>query len=291
MGIHLTTIAATLLFAILGGRFARRHRTHQMMWKTCAHRTNTSHQSRFERLQRFWTPKRSVAQPPNVMDIVTFDLTEGRNGSMTIEIPAKSGWSMLQHTHMESDGCSNITTLSGRWFVGSAVWTTPGPAPPEKPGQYTSIGKLDADDDLASARLSGTIASRRLDHLLCSMVQDAEVYFLLCTTPAWIRALYALTRSAPTAREMLVRRVLWVQIRATLHMHDFLEDHGTITIFRSINPWSPPAWVHRFEERVRVLKSKAISGCSYYLGKHVFGMSVRYDEYEPVWAEKGNAQM
>jgi hypothetical protein len=284
MGLDLTIVSATLILAIFGERLARRHHVHRLLWTTCAHRTNTSYQSRFERLQRFWTPTRSVARLPNETDVVTFDLSEARNGSLIIEIPPKSGWYTLHHTHTQSDGCSDITTLSGRWFVGSATWATPGPAPPEKPGHWTSMGKLDPNDDAATARLSGTVASRDLDHLLCSLVQDAEVYFRLCTTPAWIRALHAVTRSEPRLREMLVRRLLWVQIRATLHVHEFIEDHGTITIFRWINPWSPPSWVHRFEERMRFVKSRAISGFNYWLSRNVLGMSIRYKEYVPIWA-------
>jgi hypothetical protein len=145
------------------------------------------------------------------------------------------------------------------------------------------MGRLGPDDDIASVRLSGTIASRVLDHILCSLVQDAEVYFCLCTTPAWIRALYAVTRSTPRLREILIRRLLWVQIRATLHIHDFIEDHGTITIFEWINPWSPPSWVHPFQERMRVFISSGISGFNYWLGRMVLGMSTGCKEYVPVW--------
>lgn len=211
MELDLTTIvAATLTLAILGERILRRHQVHSLLWTTCAHRTNTAYQSCFERLQRFSSPPRSAVHLPNEMDVVTFDLSEARNGSLIIEIPPKSAWYTLRHTHTQSDGCSDITTLSGRWVVGSATWATPGPAPPEKPEFWTSMGKLDPNDGAATARLSGTVASRVLDHLLCSLVQDAEVYFRLCTTPAWIRALYAVTRLAPRLREILVWRLLWV---------------------------------------------------------------------------------
>jgi hypothetical protein len=233
---------------------------------------------------------RSIARPPNETDVVTFDLTDGRNGSLIIEIPAKSGWYTLHHTHAQSDGCSDITTLSGRWFVGSATWATPGPAPPEKPGHWTSMGKLDPNDDAATVKLRGTVASRVLDHLLCSLVQDAVVYFHLCTTPVWIRALYAATWSAPRLRESLVRRLLWVQIRATFHVHDFLEDHGTITMFRWINPWSPPSWVHPFEERIRFVKSRVISGFNCWLSRNLLGMDIRYEEYVPIWVKNMDLQ-
>jgi hypothetical protein len=285
MGLGLTIIAVTLMLTIFGERLARWHCIHSLLWTTCAHRTNTLHQSRFERLQRFWTPMKLVARPPNKNDVVTFDLSEARNGSLVIEIPPESGWCTLRHTHAQSDGCSDITVLSGLWFVDSATWAIPGPAPPEKPAQWTSMGKLDPITDEATARLRGTIASRVLDHILCSLVQDAEVYFRLCTTPAWIRALHAVMRVAPRLREILVHRMLWVQIRATLHVHDFLEDHGTITIFRMINPWSPPSWVYPFEERMRFAKSRAISGFNYWMGKKVFGMSIGYKEYVPIWAD------
>lgn len=290
MGFCLTTVTATLLFLVLGERLTRRHHVHKLLWKTCGHRTNTAEQLRFERLKRFWIPIRAVNRPPNENDVVTFDLTEGRNGSLVIEIPDGSGWSTLQHTHTRPDGCSNLTILSGCWYVGSAIWPIAGSAPPEQPGLWTSMGKPYSSDYIATVRLSGTVSSRYLDHLLCSLVQDAVVYFRLCTTPIWVRALYVFTWLAPRLREMLVHRLLWVQIRATLHMHDFLEDQGTITIFRWINPWSPPAWVYPFEERMRLVKSKAISGLNYWLSRNVFGMSIRYEEYEPTWKNKSHAQ-
>ncbi|KAH8726381.1 hypothetical protein GQ44DRAFT_771158 [Phaeosphaeriaceae sp. PMI808] len=251
MGIDLTIVTTTLTLAIISERLARRHYVHRLLWTTCAHRTNTSYQSRFERLERFWSPMRSIVRP-NETDVVTFDFT-----------PCP--------THTQPDGCNDITTLSGRWFVGSATWTTPGPAPPEKPGHWTSMGKLYPKGDAATARVSGTVASRVLDHLLCNLVQDAEVYFYLCTTPAWIRALYVVTWSASRVREILILRLLWVQMRAALHVHDFIED-----------PWSPPSWVYRFEERMRLIKSRAISGLNYWLGKNMLGMGVRYQEYVPI---------
>ena len=84
MGFNLTIVAATLILAILGERLARRHHVHRLLWTTCAHRNNTSYQSRFERLQRFWTPMRSVVHPQNETDVVTFDLSEARNGLLII---------------------------------------------------------------------------------------------------------------------------------------------------------------------------------------------------------------
>ncbi|KAK7182274.1 uncharacterized protein CC84DRAFT_1174601 [Paraphaeosphaeria sporulosa] len=102
------------------------------------------------------------------------------------------------------------------------------------PSHWTAIRRLAYADDAATVRLSDTGASRLLDHLLCSMVQNAEVYFHLCNTPAWIRA--------------------------RLH-----------------------AWVRPFE-RLRFVKSKIISRINYWLAGTLLGISIRYGEYEPIWA-------
>ncbi|KAI0452790.1 hypothetical protein F5B21DRAFT_481675 [Xylaria acuta] len=278
-------VAAVLTAALLLTleRVSKWHTVHSLLWATCSRRTDTTRQTRFENLERFYTTNRHNVYVPTSPDIVTFDLRDAEHGTLTIEIPPMSGWYSLTHTHMQSASCSNITTLSGRWFISSAVWVNPGPAPPEKAGVWTSFGKLALDNLTAAAQLNGTVASRVLDHSICSIVQDAEVYFYLCNTPVWIRALYAATAPTPSLREILVYRLLWIQIRATLHVHDFVEDHGTITIFRWINPFAPPAWVHRFEERMRFVKSRFISGMNYWVARNILGMATFYAEYSPEW--------
>lgn len=151
--------------------------------------------------------KRHVVQSLGTTDVVTFDLKDARDGTLIIEIPFGSGWYSATHTHRRSSSCSTITTISGQWFVGSALWRQPGPAPAEQAEFWTSFGKLGAKHVEATARLHGTVASRILDDVLCSMVQDAEAYFQLCSTPLWIRALFAVTGSMPRRRDSLNRRL------------------------------------------------------------------------------------
>lgn len=111
--------------------------------------------------------------------------------------------------------CRDVEILGGTWYVEPTVWHyIPGLELvfPERPGDWRSMGRpFHPDgrrgyDEAACVRLSGSEDARQVYHVLASAIQDAELYFSLCPTPVWIRALYWLTMKlskSPTAADTL----------------------------------------------------------------------------------------
>lgn len=70
------------------------------------------------------------------------------------------------------------------------AWRTPVLWGPQKIQQWMDFGQDDPDVKVATAMPIGSEQTRRLYHTIASVVQDAKVYFALCTTPIWIHTVY-----------------------------------------------------------------------------------------------------
>lgn len=75
---------------------------------------------------------------------------------------------------------------------------------------------------MVSARLTTSERGRQFYHVVASVVQDADVYFSLCSTSGWVRGLYLLAGwiHATWFKEWMVRGVLWVQLRTVFYEND-----------------------------------------------------------------------
>lgn len=127
----------------------------------------------------------------NSNDVVTFDFSDSKNTHI-IELPEKIIWWTFRHTHLTEEICLQIETLSGFWFIGSAQWGRPAPAPPEQTEIFKAFGRMGPPTDVARARFTCSKKARQLEHVLVSVVQDAKLYFWLCSTPIWVHHLYEL---------------------------------------------------------------------------------------------------
>ncbi|KAL2017483.1 hypothetical protein VTK56DRAFT_2079 [Thermocarpiscus australiensis] len=275
-----------LVYAL--GKLLDLHCIHSLFWP-CAERTNTNRQTRFENLRRYYIPLKNVALPYNDQDVVTFEF--GADDTV-IEIPRGSAWCGIRSCRRRQDMCRSLEVLSGTWYIEPTIWWDPAPRVPfpERPGYWRSVGRPFSStgrpgyDHVARARLSGSEHARQVDHVLASAIQDAELYFRLCSTPLWIRALYWLTVRlswSPAAADTLARRVLWIQLRTIFFRHDVWEYRGYCKIFEWRYPFlNKPDWVKRFEKWSAYFISRQFLRMHYLLGTLVFGMRAWYPEYE-----------
>lgn len=271
-------VAAIFFSALFVNKVFGIHAVHSRFWK-CKQRTNTNAQTRFERLQRYWFAGRNGSHVWSDRDVVNFDFGESED-SHIIELPIGSAWQTCEHTHLTKDMCLEIETLAGWWFIGSAQWGRPGPAPPEHVKEFLSFGRMGPPGDVAVARLTCPRRARQLEHVLASAVQDAELYFQLCSTPIWIRILYGLVAKTPGLKEWIVQRILWIQLRTIFFKNDVWQHRGTFEIFRWTYWLTEPLWVTRWNKWWRICISKERTRLSHLLGKYLLGMSSWYLEYE-----------
>lgn len=92
------------------------------------------------------------------------------------------------------------------------------------------------------------------------MVQNAKLYFSLCETPAWLTLAYTLSRVNSRVKEWLVKKVLWIQLRAVFRENDILEYRGAVRILRWYYVFDQPTWLIRSKSGVCKLLQMDISG-------------------------------
>lgn len=244
----------------------------------CQHRTDTRSQTVF-RLSRFYVAKRRANYVLSERDVIVFDFQRARP-NLFLEIPRGSQWYSVRHMHFTAEMCISIHALSGRWFLGEMrAWNPPVLWGPQRPQQWMDFGHDDPSKNAATAELIGSERTLQLYHTIASVVQDAEVYFSLCTTPLWVHGVYFLLRLIPSAQNWMVQRVLWIQLRMIFYRNDFWESHGACYIFRWLYWMNPPQWVLEFEAWSEFCISRIVQGLNYWLGRTLFGMSDSYREY------------
>jgi hypothetical protein len=271
---------AVIVVVTLLSKLLARHAIHSRLWGGCKRRTNTQNQMRFT-LSRFYVAKPKAHYTLTNKDVVTFDFKLSKP-NIFLEIPEGSKWYSVYHTHFTEEMCISLETLSGYWEIGSASFHRPGVWGPLPPKIWTGFGKGFPGTRPATAKILGSEGTRQLYHTLCSVVQDAEVYFSLCSTPLWVRVSYSMASRIPALKEWMVMKVLWIQVRTIFHKNDFWEDHGTCWFFRRFYWMNPPAWVTEFESWSQFAASRVVLSLNYWLGSMTFGMSASYEEYKIV---------
>lgn len=272
--LFLAAISATILSKLLN-----LHTVHSRLWG-CKQRTNTQHRTRFN-LSRFYVAHKNVNYVLSRKDVVTFDFKLAEP-DIFIEIPQESQWASPYHTHITRKMCVSLDTLSGRWYIGGSSWPRRELWGPQLPEFWISFGKDLTSSQPATAKLLGSERTRQLYHIICSSVEDAEVYFSLCSTPLWVRVLYVLTNRTPSLREWMIHKCLWIQLRTTFHKYDFCEDHGTCWILRQFYWMNVPEWVKEFERWSQFAISRVVLSLNYWIGSIALGMRPSYEEYKLV---------
>lgn len=273
--------AAAVLSALAAlHRLFKLHAVHSL-FLSCATRTDTRCQTRFENLEHFYTPRGDAARY-KWPTLVTYEF-EADGDSILIEVPAGSFWGLPAVRHHTQEMCREVYMVSGNWAIGQFMGSGPVRGPPELPNLFQRIVIRYAPAQRPSQiRRFGSKKARQLDHMIVSAVQDARVYFKLCSTPLWLRLVYAaLSALSPHAADTLARRILWVQIRTMFFCHDTWEFRGTCMIFRIFWPFfNEPDWVRKFEDWSEGYKSRQFLRLNYWLGYALLGMEPEYAEYQ-----------
>ncbi|RHZ67878.1 hypothetical protein CDV55_107512 [Aspergillus turcosus] len=274
-------IVGSLIASSLLGWLFRLHIIHALLGG-CQHRTNTRSQAVFQ-LSRFYVANRKANVILSERDVIIFDFQQAAP-NLFLEIPSGSRWHSVRHAHLTKESCISIQALSGRWFLGSMrAWNPPVLWGPQGVQQWMDFGHDDPDGNAATAKLIGSEQTQRLYHTIASVVQDAEAYFALCTTPIWIRTVYWFAGLiSQHVRDWIVQRVLWIQLRMIFYQNDFLESHGACYIFRRVYWVNPPRWVPEFEAWSEFAIARIVLWWNYWLGRTLFGMSADYPEYAMV---------
>lgn len=271
--------AVTTVFAIVAiHRLLRIHAIHSLFMK-CASRTDTRRQTEFKDLKRFYLPSR-VHGTPKWPLLVTFRFEE--DGSILIEIPVGSYWGTVEICHHTQEMCRALDLISGDWAVSGYIATGPVEGPPEIPNGWQGIlMRSGAARIVNQLRRYGSEPARQLDHMIVSAVQDAELYFKLCSTPLWLRILYAATNTmSAQLADILARRILWIQIRTMFYCHDTWEFRGCCMIFRYYYPFlNHPRWVAEFETWSEHFMSRQFLRLNHWVGCTILGMRPDYTEY------------
>lgn len=244
----------------------------------CVARTDTRRQTRFEDLKHFFFPigaNRSKGLPT----LVNFEFEKE---AVLIEVLAGRFWHTPLICHHTQEMCREAYIVSGDWYIGEFRSGIPGDAPPELPYSWRRIAILHVPaKETCRLRLRGSEKARQVDHVILSAVQDAELYFKLCSTPIWLRLLYAATKTVSSAAaDGLARRVLWVQLRSIFLRHDIWEFRGTCTFFKMFWPFmNEPDWVKRFELWSEHFRSRQFLRLNFWLGRIFLGMESDYPQY------------
>jgi hypothetical protein len=246
------------------------------------HRTNTRTQSTFH-----------LQHPAPV----TFDFTSLSTAGLTVTIPHHSAWRTPTYWHKTTLFCETLECISGYYLVTTArlyEWgdgTDSGPGPqilkelaPDDMIAWSWNPYRSVDDPVDSVyALKGSPEMMAFYRQICSVNQDAEVYFSLPSTPLWLRLLYASLKYIPRVREWLVSGMLWVQLRVIYYKNDYHTYEGRINYTRPLINVGIPTPTE--EQKMKELKSLVtvswlVQKSCYWVGTILLGMRERYEEYE-----------
>ncbi len=216
---------------------------------------------------------------------VIFDFSRRDRHTFEVIIPASSRWGPIPTFHLREASCIKILTYSGLCSVvaenilggGGTTVGPPGTLFSQPVHQYL-IWRNYGQRTPASVLVTADV---QLYRTLCSVAQDTERYFHLCSTPAWIRLVYKVLGWIPyygkLAQEGLVRAALYVQVRAVFYKNDCWPYQGKIWI--DWYWWTTPRWVLYFQAWTLVLISRGTLAVLYWIGRLVLGMRESYEEY------------
>lgn len=272
--VFFAAFAATILSKLLS-----LHAVHSRLWH-CKQRTNTQHQTRFN-LTRFYVAHKNVNYVLSKKDVVVFDFKLAQP-NIFIEIPQESTWYSVSHAHNTREMCVSFETVTGRWRFASSDYAHPGAKwGPQLPKYWIVFGR-EPSSDPATAKLLGSERTRQFYHIICSSVEDAELYFSLCSTHVWVQVLYRLASRIPSLKEWMIYKLLWIQLRTTFYEYDLLEDHGTCWFLRNFYWMNAPVWVKEFERWSQFAISGVVLRLNHWVGTKTLGMRASYEEYKLV---------
>lgn len=278
--------AATLSAITAIHQLFRFHAIHSL-FTDCIARTDTRRQFKFQDLKHFFVPA-GANLSKNLPKLVNFEFEEE---AVLIEVLAGRYFSTPLICHHTQEMCRETYIVSGDWFMGGFRSGTPGDAPPELPFTWRSINIVHLPPKKpCRLRLYGSETARQVDHIIVSAVQDAEIYFRLCSTPLWLRLFYSATKAiSAAAANVLARRILWIQIRGIYFCNDIWEFRGTCTFFQMFWPFfNEPDWVKRFELWSEHYRSKQFLRLNYWLGRIFLGMDSEYPQYNIATSKEMN---
>ncbi|KAM3446251.1 hypothetical protein MY3296_009850 [Beauveria thailandica] len=223
-------------------RLLQFHAVHSF-FVSCASRTDTRHQTTFKSSERHLIPDQTVPASEAPGSII-FEFEKDGDG-LLVQVPVRSWWRTVTARHRTQAMCREVDLISGDWAIRGFYASTPVRGPPEKPNLWYDIQVMYGPAArLCQLRRSGSERAWQLDHMILSVVQDAALYFKLCSTPVWLRLVYAAANAiSPLAADALTRRLLWIQIRTMFFCHDTWEYRGRCRIFRIIWPFfNQPEW-------------------------------------------------
>jgi hypothetical protein len=240
-------------------------------------------------------------------DPVFFDFSASST-AVDITIPPYSGWITHHHWHETAQACETIEPQEGSYMISLSSVATRGTglhigdgkgfALPLRPGTMVQWKRnphqVGAENEATVFRLKGSVEMIDFYRQVCSVNQDAELYFQLPSTPFWLRGLYAFWAWIPyfgtRMRAWLTSQLLWVQLQVIYFKNDYFTHEGSIPFTR---PWwdlpggrrPPEKWMNR-ELRSRVIISKFLQTWCYYIGTTLLGMGSWYEEYMTLRSEK-----
>ncbi|KAH8817182.1 hypothetical protein F5884DRAFT_853608 [Xylogone sp. PMI_703] len=242
--------------------------------------------------------KRSDTRRQDVFDLlrpypVSIDFSKGNQQSFDVTIPAQSQWSSVRIFHLDTANCVAVKTLSGRSWVmweniergSGSTMANAGYSLSQYPRQYLTWGSQERSIEqslrVTTAAAPDNNINVQLYRTLCSVVQDAQLYFSLCSTPLWIRLLYAALGLIPyygrAAKERLILIMLYVQLRVIFYKNDCWTDQGQIRI--DWYWWTAPPWVWKFQAWTTIVISQGTLRLLYGIGRVILGMKESYTEY------------
>lgn len=271
------TVAVCIAAAgFLASRLGRLHLVHAL-FGGCNRRTATSSQAVFT-LSRYYVKRPKANYLLSERDVIIFDFHRAAP-NVFLEIPPGSHWYDVSQTHHTPEACISIQTRSGSWYIGSMASWRPVLWGPQVPDHWMSFGSNHDGKTASTAEIMGSKQSHELYHTIASVEQDAEVFFSLCTTPLWVRLLYAAAGLFPSAQAWLIYKVLWIQLRMIFYKSDYWESHGACYFFRWFYWMNEPQWVRDFESWSEFAISHVVQWLSYWTGRLLLGMKESYAEY------------
>ena len=199
------------------------------------HRTPTTHQQIFH------------LQHPHP---ITYDFTSLSTSGLLITIPPHSPWISELYWHLLPSSCEDISGVSGRYYFlsgflknwGNGSFFGGGPMHAMKlvPGMYVywKRNPLEKEYEREAVTVAYRFEDERANEMydfyrqVCSVNLDAELYFSLASTPAWLRLWYWTWGLVPwlgvRVQAWALAWMLWVQLRAIYVKNDCWTYEGRI---------------------------------------------------------------
>ena len=164
----------------------------------CPSRTTTTNQTLFE-----------ISRPAPV----TYDF-RSHAPSIVLTIPPHGTWRSDEAFHNIDENCALLHILSGWWVLqgrnAGVTFCHAGFKKNQLPLLFLSWQKHQKDPQTSSSlELTAPVQFYRS---VCSVTQDAELFYRLCTTPLWLRSLYSATYLipflGPRLREWMIDKAL-----------------------------------------------------------------------------------